>query len=100
MGQGWFLMGRSKRGKHKSVDKELKPSLIWLESLPEVSKVVLGLCECARHAYAPGTLRYQKDVAGGIRIIAYGGNGIIDLYVKVAEESRADLISKIKDRWF
>lgn len=92
-------MGQSKRGRHKSVDKELKLSIIWLESLPESTKVILGLCESARHAYAPGTLRYQTTVAGGIRVIAYGGKGIMNLYVKVSDSDRDVLISKIRNRW-
>ena len=89
----------NKRGKHRSVDAELKPSLAWLESLPYVTKVVLGLCESARHAYKPGTLRYQMDAKGGIKIKAYGGNGVIDIYVKVSSEDKETLLAKMKDRW-
>lgn len=89
----------NKKGKHQSVDKELKPSIAWLESQDCVAKVVLGLCECARHAYKPGTLRFQMDAAGGIKIKAYGGNGVIDIYVKVDDEAKGDLLAKIKSRW-
>jgi hypothetical protein len=92
-------MPKQKRGKHKSVDKELRPSISWLESLPEVLKVVIGLCESARHSFPPGALRYRLDVAGGIKINAYGGKGVIDIFVKVANEDKQNLIAKLKDRW-
>jgi hypothetical protein len=92
-------MGKDKKGKHKTVDKELKPSMSWLESLPQVEKVVLGFCESARHAYKPGTLRHKSDTLGGIKINAYGGRGIIDIYVKVKTAEKDELLLKIKERW-
>lgn len=92
-------MAKQKRGKHKSVDKELRPSITWLESQPEVLKVVMGFSECARHAFPPGALRCRSEVAGGIKINAYGGRGIIDIFVKVDDDNKDLLISKLKDRW-
>lgn len=92
-------MGKNKRGHHRSVDKELKPSITWLESLTEVKKVVLNQTESARHAYSPGTLRYQMDSPGGIKMKAYGGNGVIDIYVKVDTDQKESLLKKIKGRW-
>lgn len=92
-------MTKSKLGKHKSVDKELRPSISWLESLPEVLKVVIGLSESARHSFAPGVLRHRSDVAGGIKINGYGGKGVVDIFVKVADEDKQGLISKLQDRW-
>jgi hypothetical protein len=92
-------MAKQKRGKHKSVDKELRPSISWLESLPEVLKVVIGLSESARHSFPPGALRYRSTVAGGIKLNAYGGKGVIDVFVKVDEEDRHGLISKLQNRW-
>jgi hypothetical protein len=89
----------NKKGKHQTVDKELKPSISWLESQSCVTKVVLGLCESARHAYTPGTLRFQMDSPGGVKLKAYGGNGVIDLYIKVAAEDKEDLLKRIADRW-
>jgi hypothetical protein len=89
----------NKKGKHQTVDKELKPSISWLESQDCVAKVVLGLCESARHAYTPGTLRFQMDAPGGVKLKAYGGNGVIDLYVKVCEDDKEGLLEKIAARW-
>ncbi len=89
----------NKRGKHKSIDSELKPSVKWLESLPYVKKVVLGIAESARHRYSPGTLKYQSDQPGGIKIKAYGGNGVMDLYVKVTPKDKKELLQRLSDRW-
>ena len=72
-----------KRGHHQSIDKELKRSILWLESLPFVKRVILGFTESCRHHYPPGTLRYQYDQPGGMRIIAYGGKGVVSLFVAV-----------------
>ncbi len=87
----------SKLGKHKSLGKDLKLSIEWLESLSEVLKIVLGLHESARHHYSPGTLRYKHDVLGGIKLNAYSGNGVMDIYIKVKDKQK--LIAKIQDRW-
>lgn len=84
----------NKRGKHRSVDKELKPSISWLESLSEVKKVILNLSESAQHAYAPGSLRYQMDAPGGIKIKDCGGREVIDIYVKVDESDKNLLLEK------
>jgi len=90
---------KDKKGKHKSVDKELKPSISWLESLPAVEKIVLGLAESARHSYTPGTIRYQMDTLGGIKIKAYGGRGVMDIYIKVSDENKEGLLEKMRERW-
>lgn len=90
---------KNKKGKHKSVDKELKTSISWLESLPAVEKIVLGLAESARHSFTPGVIRYQMDTLGGIKVKAYGGKGVMDIFIKVSEENKEELLSKIKKRW-
>ena len=72
---------KMKFAKHKSIGKELKPSLRWLSSIADIKKIVLGRCESCRHRYAPGTLRVQNEKKGGINLKAYGGNGIIDIFV-------------------
>jgi hypothetical protein len=89
----------SKKGKHKTIDKELKPSVSWLESLPYVKKVVLGIAESARHKYSPGTLKYQFDQPGGVKIKAYGGKGVMDLYVKITPEHKPEFLKRLSERW-
>ena len=44
------------RGRHKSLDKHLKSSVSWIEQLPEVQKVVLGISEACRHKYPAGVV--------------------------------------------
>lgn len=73
----------SKRGKHRSLDCDLDRSVRWLESLSAVSKVVLKIPECCRHAYPPGHLKVQRDSPGGMIVKGFSGKGVIDLYVKV-----------------
>jgi hypothetical protein len=90
---------KSKMGKHITVDRDLKRSLFWLQIQPEASKVILGLTESARHAFPPGALRYQRDELGGIKLNAYGGNGIVSVFVKVSDGQKQSLIAKIKQRW-
>lgn len=92
-------MKQSKKGKHKSVDRELKQSIAWLESLPYTTRVILGLSESARHAYKPGTLRYQIDAAGGVKLKAYGGKGVMDIYVKIDDEYKEELLSQLEERF-
>jgi hypothetical protein len=89
----------SKRGRHTSVEKELKHSIRWLENLPFVNKVVLCLYSSARHRYTPGTLRFQRVAPGGAILKAYGGNGLMDVYVKVAEEHLEDFVKQLSERY-
>lgn len=89
----------SKLGKHKKSCKELRPAIKWLESLPEVLRVILGIHETARHSFSPGFIRYKLNTQGGIKLNGYSGNGVIDIFVKVAIENKEKLILKIKDRW-
>ena len=73
----------SKKGKHTSLDKAVKPEINWLEKMPCVTKVVLGFSEACRHKYAPGTPRFNSDVDGGIKINSYSGLGVTDIFIKI-----------------
>ncbi len=87
-----------KLGKHKTLDKELKRSINWLAKNKFVTKIVLGRVESARHSFTPGDLRYKSTVAGGIKINAYGGKGVMDIFVKVEPIDKVeDIIKLIKD---
>lgn len=71
------------QGKHKSMGKDLKRSIRWLENVPAVMKVILGFSEACRHKYTPSTLRFKMDVDGGIKINGYSGTGVTDIFVKI-----------------
>jgi len=92
-------MSKSKKGKHTSIDKELKKSVKWLEGMECVKKVVFTSCESCRHSYAPGTLRYSRDEAGGVRLIGHGGKGIMNIYVKLDDGAKDGFLEKLKDKF-
>lgn len=83
------------RGRHTSLDKHLKPSIAWIETIPWVSRVVLGFAESCRHKYSPGHIRWKQDVAGGIKINAYSGNGIIDIFIKIEPISHRNEVKEL-----
>ncbi len=73
----------SLQGKHQSMDKDLKRSVKWLETIPVVKKVVLGFSEACRHKYSPGCIRFKMNVNGGIKANGYSGKGVTDLFIKI-----------------
>lgn len=83
------------RGRHTTLDASLKPEVAWLESRAEVSRVILGLAEACRHAYAPGTLRPTRIDRGGFHAIAYSGNGIMNLFVVVDNENSINSVMEL-----
>lgn len=88
------------RGKHQSLDKDLKKSIRWLETVPGVKKIVIGISESCRHRYAPGQLRLKADVDGGIKINGYSGNGVVDLFIKIEPISRREHVKEAINRYF
>jgi len=86
-------------GRHTSVEKELRKSIKWLESLSMTEKIILGIYEVARHHYTPGFLRATREVAGGVALNAYGGNGIMKMFVKVKKENVDAFLEAVKDRY-
>ena len=69
--------------KHQSLDKHVKQNVEWVKTLAAVTKVVIGISESCRHKYAPGFIRFKRDVLGGIKVNAYSGNGVTDLFIKI-----------------
>lgn len=78
------------KGKHKSVPKELKRNIAWLEK--EGVKVVLGICECARHKFSPGTIRLVRETDAGFKAIAYSGNGIMNMFIVTKNKTVRELV--------
>lgn len=71
------------KGRHQSVDKHLKKNILWIEKLPGVQKVILGISEACRHKYPPGHIRFRTDVEGGLKAIAYSGTGVTDVFIRI-----------------
>ncbi len=82
-------------GRHTSLDKHVKHSIAWLTSVPMVKKIVLGFSESCRHKYAPGYLRFKRNVSGGIKINAYSGNGVTDIFVKIDPIESRDMVKQL-----
>ncbi len=82
------------KGKHTSLDKALKPSILWIENLSSVSKVILGFSKACRHKYPPGHIRYKKDVDGGIKVNGHSGNGVVDIFIRISPIEERDLIKE------
>ncbi len=88
--------------RHKSLDKDVKHNIAWIQDLPYVTKVVIGISESCRHKYPPGHIRFKMNVDGGIKINAYSGNGVTDLFIKIEpileRENIKELIKKRFER--
>lgn len=82
------------RGKHKSIAKELKKNIAWLEN--QGAKIIIGISECARHKFSPGTIRLVNETEAGFKAIGYSGNGIMNLFIVVKD---AELREKIKEKF-
>jgi hypothetical protein len=86
--------------KHQSLDKHVKQNITWVKTLPGVSKVVIGISESCRHKYPPGFIRFKSDVDAGIKINAYSGNGVTDLFIKIDPISeRENIKAHLLKRW-
>jgi len=85
----------NKKGKHTSVEKELKRNLLWLERLDCVTKVVIGSSEACRHRYSPGTIRFKMDVDGGIKVNGYSGKGVTDIFIRIVPISKREEVKQL-----
>jgi len=84
------------KGKHKSVPKELKKNISWIEA--QGAKVVLGLSECARHKFSPGHIKLVKRDEAGLKAIGYSGNGIINFFIVCKNDEIAkQMLAKFGD---
>jgi hypothetical protein len=82
-------------GRHKSLDKHVKQSMNWVKKLDNVTKIVIGISKCCRHKYPPGNIRVRIDVDAGIKVNAYSGNGVTDIFIKIDPITEREKIKKI-----
>ena len=79
-------------GRHKSVPNEIK--LVLKRVVGEDAKIVMqDICSC-RHAYTPGHLRITGEKGLGLKIRAYFGSGIVNLFVKCKDEAHKAAIKR------
>jgi len=83
------------KGRHQTLDKHLKPHILWVEHLPGVQKVVLGISEACRHRYPPGHIRFKRDVEGGIKVTGYSGKGVTDIFIKIDPITKREEIKEM-----
>jgi hypothetical protein len=83
------------KGRHTSLDKHLKNHILWIEEIPAVQKVVLGISEACRHKYPPGHVRFKMDVNGGIKLNSYSGIGITDIFIKIDPITERENVKKL-----
>lgn len=87
-------------GRHKTLDKSLKSSIKFVKSLDGVKKIVLGFSESCRHRYSPGHIKIRSKVDGGIKVNAYSGKGVTDVFIRISPEDLIDfVISKIEENF-
>ena len=80
------------KGRHTSIDKSLKRTIKWLENEPCVTRIVLGLSEACRHKFPPGHIKVKMDVDAGIKLNAYSGKGITDIFIKIEPITARDTL--------
>lgn len=84
-------------GRHKSMEKSLQPAFKWLQTVPGVNRVIVGVSTLCRHSYKPGTLRYIRSEAGGIRLRGYNGRGVTEFFV--ITKRHADVFTAIQKKF-
>lgn len=86
-------------GKHKTVPRELKQTVAWLNRQPEIKKIVLGRTEVCRHKYKNGHLNCRSATEAGIKCTGYFGSGILDLFLVIDAEHISNIQQKIEDKF-
>lgn len=73
-------MSRKKmKGSHHSVPKGCGRAIDALLADPAVKKLTLGYNRASRTGRPPGTLRIHAELNGGIRVLLYHKQGILEL---------------------
>ena len=88
-----------KFGRHKSLSKNLRVSVGWLENRPGVRKVVLGLSEACRHRRPPGSLKVRRATDAGLHLNGYSGNGVVKIFLVCDADRRDQLAQEIGERF-
>ena len=88
-----------KFGRHKSLCKDLKVTVGWLENRPGVRKIVLGMSEACRHRRPPGSLKVRRATDAGLHLNGYSGNGVMKLFLVCDADRRDALAEAIRERF-
>lgn len=88
---------KSKRGRHTSAERDICACVDWLERLPIVQRVLLGVKRIVRHHRTIGYMRVVRIEQRGIALVIYTGLGIRNLFVVCSNKDL--LVELIKERY-
>lgn len=78
------------QGRHRSVAKELKQVIAWIEK--QGAKVTMGMSQCVRHKFPPGHVKLNREVDAGFRATGYSGNGVQKFMIYCDDELLREII--------
>jgi len=91
-------MGKERRGKHRSTDKEGQQTIARLEKIPGVTAVIIGRSiggKSIGRRRAVGDFKLQSEVQGGFRGVLQTSKGIQEIVV-IVEERKAETAKAIR----
>ena len=89
------------RGKHETVHRDARQAMAWLDSQPEVRKVILGPYKpgSGRGGRKAGCLVFRNECPAGVRVHATTGDGLLELTLLVDPDRRPAFLDKLAARW-
>jgi len=92
-------MGKERRGKHRSTDKEGQQTIAKLENIPGVTAVIIGRSfggKSIGRRRAVGDFKLQNEVQGGFKGVLQTSKGIQEIIVLV-EKEKAETARAIRE---
>lgn len=77
-------------GRHTSLPSELKKSV--RRAFPREAKIVMTDIVSCRHKYPVGTLRVVDETENALKVRAYFGSGVVNLFVKLPSEEVKQIV--------
>lgn len=88
------------KGTTQNLDKELRKSIDWLGVQRGVKKVILGQTTLCKHAFTVGTIRFIKEIVGGLEVRGYFSVGFRPVYIYHSPGYQASLQRAIQDHFY
>ncbi len=82
-------------GRHTSLPSELKKPV--RRAFPKEAKVIMTDIVSCRHKYPVGTLRVVDQAEKSVKVRAYFGSGVVNLFVKFPSEEIKQVTLKQMD---
>lgn len=84
-----------RRGRHCSPPPGLKPTLDWLEGLPQVKAALFGPYRPKRKGVPVGTLLVDREERGGLAVSGVAGDITLPLHVIPAPPADAAAVRRL-----